>query len=41
MMIFLNSLKVFILKIDNINQEKYNFLFKLYDRAEIINIKEV
>ena len=31
----------FILKIDNINQEKYNFLLKLYDRAEIINIKEV
>jgi ATP-dependent DNA helicase RecG len=24
----------------NVNQEKYNFLLKLFDRAEIVNIEE-
>ena len=26
---------------DNINQKKYSFLLKLFDKAEIINIKEI
>ena len=26
---------------DNINQKKYTFLLKLFDRAEIINVEEV
>ena len=25
---------------DKINQQKYSFLLKLFDRAEIINVKE-
>ena len=28
-------------KIINVNQKKYSFLLKLFDKAEIINISEV
>ena len=26
---------------DNINQKKYSFLLKLFDKAEIINVNEI